>query len=76
MFTEARKLHLIEEVLKIDNEYTLSALEAVLQESTIKQENSKKSFTVFSGIWSKEEADEIEKVIAENCGQINPDDWK
>lgn len=76
MFTEARKLHLIEEVLKIDNEYTLFALEAVLSKSNARQESLKSTSTAFSGIWSKEEADEIEKSIAENCRQINPDDWK
>jgi hypothetical protein len=50
MVSEARKLHLIEEVLKIDNEYTLSALEAVFRESIVQQNNSKipfKSYPIF-----------------------------
>lgn len=32
MYAEIRKLHLIEEVLKVDDEQTLSALEAALKE--------------------------------------------
>ncbi len=70
MFTEARKLHLIEEVLKIDNEYTLYALEAVLSKSNASKENFKNTLTAFLGIWSKEEANEIEKAITENFEQI------
>ena len=69
MVLEVRKLHLIEEVLKIDNEYTLSALEAVLLESIVPQKNSKSPFTALSGIWSKEEADVIEKAVTENFEQ-------
>ncbi len=66
MVSEARKLHLIEEVLKINNEYTLSALEAVLKESIVQQNNLKNPFSELSGIRSKEEADDIEKAITEN----------
>jgi hypothetical protein len=76
MVSEVRKLHLIEEVLKIDNEHTLSALEAVLAKSFLPQKKLENPFKALSGIWSKEEAEEIEKAITENCEQMNPDDWK
>jgi hypothetical protein len=33
-------------------------------------------FDSFSGIWSKDEANEIERIIADSCETINPDDWK
>jgi len=29
----------------------------------------------FSGIWSKEEAEEIENIISTSCETIHPDDW-
>jgi hypothetical protein len=32
-------------------------------------------FSEFSGIWSKDEAEEIERIIEESCETINPDDW-
>lgn len=76
MFSEVRKLHLIEEVLKIDNEHTLSALEAVLKKSSPQENNSKSPFSRLSGTWSNDEAQEIEKAIAENCEQTNLNDWK
>ena len=77
MYSGARKLHLIEEVLKISNESTLLAVEDLIKKS--KRNNPAKKgdvFAEFSGIWSNEEADEIERAIKEGCEQINPDDWK
>lgn len=76
MYTEIRKLHLIEEVLKINNEHTLSALEAILNESLQKKEILENRLDEFAGIWSKDEAQEIENAILESCKQINPNDWK
>jgi hypothetical protein len=77
MYAEVKKLHIIEEVLKINSEATLSALEDFMKKS-IKDENIKKGpgFREFSGIWSKDEAEEMERIIAESCENIHPDDWK
>ncbi|MEX8549405.1 MAG: hypothetical protein V5804_17525 [Mucilaginibacter sp.] len=76
MYAEIRKLHLIEEVLKIDNEYTLSALENILKKTSALENDFQSPFAALSGIWSTEEAQEIETAIVENCEQINQDDWK
>ena len=73
---EIRKLHLIEEVLKIENEQILSALEVVLKKTLVLETDSQNSFAAWSGIWSNEEAQEIKTAIVENCEQINQDDWK
>jgi hypothetical protein len=75
MYSEARKLHLIEEVLKVDNEATLSALEALLKNAR-ETGDVKPNIRNFSGIWTKEEANEIERIIEESCETIDPDDWK
>jgi hypothetical protein len=77
MYLEAKKLHIIEEILKIDSDTALSALETFIKKSK-KDENLKANSSIreFSGIWSKEEADEIEKIIADSCENIHPDDWK
>lgn len=75
MYTEARKLHLIDEVLKISNEATLSELELVVEKSKERKER-KSSFSEFAGIWTEKEAVEIERIIEESCETINPDDWK
>jgi len=75
MYTEARKIHLIEEMLKVTSEVTLIELETVLERSKDKQEK-KKSIYDFVGILSKEESAEMRKAIGETCETINPDDWK
>jgi len=76
MFSEARKLHLIEEVLKINNERTLTALENLVKKAPKKITAAPNPIMEFAGIWSNEEADEISAIIADACEQINPDDWK
>ncbi len=71
MFSETRKLNLIEKVLKVDNEEKLATLETVLKKPSIVEKSLKSPFTALSGIWSKEEANEIEKAISESCEQLN-----
>lgn len=76
MYAEIRKLHLIEEVLKINDEQTLSALEAVLYDKVMVETNSKNPFLALAGTWSKEEAWQIENTIVENCEQNDQNEWK
>ena len=79
MFTEARKIHLLEEVLKISNETTLFELETVIEKSKKKNgmpKEKKPSIYDFVGIFSKKEAKDIRKAIEETCETINADDWK
>ena len=77
MFNEARKIHLIEEVLKVTNDAILIELEAVIKKSKKKAEKEKKSSIYdFVGILTKKEANEMRKAIEETCETINPDDWK
>ncbi len=74
MFTEARKIQLLEEVLKVSSEATLVELETILNKS--KKKKKSLSAHEFSGLWSKKDAALIEKAIAESCEQIHEDDWK
>ena len=76
MHIETRKLHLIEEMLKVKSEATLSTLENLLKSTNNKTVKKTSSLKDFSGIWSKDEAEEIERIIAESCETIHPDDWK
>lgn len=75
MFTEGRKIHLIEEVLKVNDDSTLSKLETILKKSN-RTKAGKTSAHNFVGLWSKKDAALIEKAIKEGCEQINADDWK
>lgn len=76
MFTETRKIHLLKEVLNLDNETVLTELEAVLEKSKHPMTKRKHSAHDFAGVWSKEDTKLIEEAIAEGCEQIHPDDWK
>ncbi|WP_332736303.1 hypothetical protein [Flavihumibacter sp.] len=75
MFGEAKKLYLIEEILKIENDAVLAEVETVIAKSKL-HAVGRKSFTSFAEMWTKEEADELEKNIEEGCEQIHSDDWK
>jgi hypothetical protein len=76
MYKEARKIQLIEEVLKITNEATLAELETVIKKSGKVKSAKPLSAHDFSGVWSPKDAALIEKAIEDACEQINPDDWK
>ena len=76
MYTEARKINLLEAVLKVNNEATLIELETVLKKSKSKKEKRPLSAHDFLGVWSKKDAALITKAIKESCEQIHEDDWK
>jgi hypothetical protein len=73
MDTEARKISLIEAVLK-SSDATLAELENVVRKS--KQKDDSLSARNFLGVWSKDDADVIANAIEESCEQIHEDDWK
>ena len=78
MYKEVRKIHLIEELLKVTNETTLTELEILLKKSGKKAIPKKKKPSIydFVGIISKRESSAMRKAIKESCEIINPDDWK
>jgi hypothetical protein len=66
MYSEARKIHLIEEVLKVKSEAVLSELEAVL--NRLKQARVPKlSAHDFVGILSQKDADLMDGAIKDSC---------
>jgi hypothetical protein len=76
MYAEARKISLIAEVLKINNDTVLTALETTLVKSRNKRTYKKPSIYDFLGILTKKETDEMKKAIEETCETIHPNDWK
>ena len=75
MYSEARKLHIIEAVLKTENEATLEAIEMIVdKETSVIKPKSK--FSDLLGVLTTEEADAMKQTIEENFEKINPDDWK
>ncbi len=75
MYSEAKKLHLIEELLKVESDTILAEVEMVLAKSKTQLPHSK-SFQDFTGTLSLEEVNELERNIEEGCEQINEGDWK
>ena len=73
MYGEAKKLHLIEEILKVENDAILEEVETVISRGKM-HAVTHKGFKDFAGIWTSEEADEMKRIIEESCEQINPDD--
>ena len=76
MFTETRKINLIEAVLKESNETTLMELESVIKKSKPEPSKQRLSAHKFSGLLTKKDAALIEKAVEEGCEQIHKDDWK
>ena len=75
MYGETKKLQLIEEILKIENDAVLEEVGSVITKSKLPVLKDK-CFSEFAGIWTVAEADEMKRVIEDSCEQINPDDWK
>ena len=78
MYSEARKIDLLQKVLKVTNEDTLIELENVIEKSKKNSRRTKKKPSIydFMGTFTKEEANEMKRVIEITCGTVNPDDWK
>jgi hypothetical protein len=76
MNTEAKKLQIIEEVLKIKSDVALTEIDALIKKA-IRSESSKKvSAHNFSGIISEDDVMSMEAAIEAGCEQIHLDDWK
>jgi hypothetical protein len=65
MYGEAKKLHLIEAILKIENDALLEEVETVINKNKLHVAGSK-SFKDFAWIWTTVEADEMTRIIDES----------
>ena len=74
MKIETKKLRLIEDLLKIKDHILLDKIEALMKHKP--SPPAKSSIHKYAGIWSKEEVEEIKKIIEKDCEQIQEEDWK
>lgn len=75
MFGEAKKIRLIEEILKISDDNVLREVQDIIMsynERTVKDRN----FSTFAGSLTDAEINELEDIITTGCEKINADDWK
>ena len=75
MVSTDRKMHVIEEVIKLDDERYFGEIETILERSNRTRLIKGTAFD-FVGRWSKEDAEQIDKAIEEGCEQIHEEDWK
>lgn len=75
MHAEAKKLHLIEELLKIDSDAILAEIETIMAKSKAELPGNR-NFEAFVGSLSIDEVNELERNIEDDCEQINEDEWK
>jgi hypothetical protein len=64
MYGEAKKLHLIEAILRIENDILLAEVQTLLEKNR-PAGTTKKSFKKFAGIFSIREIKELEKAISD-----------
>jgi hypothetical protein len=77
MPTEAGKLHIIQAVLKTEDDAVLQAIETIINKDNPNNYiSSKHGFSDLIGTITPEEAEEMKQTIEANFEQINPDDWK
>ncbi len=72
MTIETRKLRIIERLLKKTDTDLIDKVESLLNADEKKVSESLKKY---SGIWTKEEADEMTEIIADGCESIDHADW-
>jgi hypothetical protein len=76
MYSDSKKMQLIEEVLRLESSRVLKEIESVLKRSRKVAKRTKQPAHDLLGQWSKEDAQLIERAIEEGCEQIHPDEWK
>jgi hypothetical protein len=74
MYSTARKIHLIEEVLKVKDDAVLIQIEKIL--NSYSNSEIKSGIDDFVGIISQSEAIEMKHAIAETCENIDNNVWK
>lgn len=63
MYGESRKLHLIEDILKTEDEAILKQAESLFSKGKVINIPTRKSFTEFAGMLTDEEANEMKRII-------------
>jgi len=67
MYSESRKLHLLEDLIKLTDKAALLEIEILVKRAIHGQDTSRPSAHSFVGLWSRRDAEAIEKAIEEGC---------
>jgi hypothetical protein len=74
MYSDAKKIHLIEKILGTNDESILDAIDRVFNENLTGIKH--KTIGDLFGVMNSEDGDAILKAIEETSENIHPDDWK
>ncbi|HLU93461.1 MAG TPA: hypothetical protein VKZ54_05020 [Membranihabitans sp.] len=75
MNIETRKLRLIRIFSGLNDTRLIDQLEAILLKKKEDATHERSVLDQLSGVWSNEEAEDIKRVIAEGCENIDENDW-
>ncbi len=75
MYSEAKKLRLIKDLINIKSEAILMELESVINKNLKSDKSKKISAHEFLGVLSKKDASLMESAIEEDCEKISPDGY-
>jgi len=74
--SDTRKLHIIEAILRTDDEGVLLKMEAIVDRIGTNSSRLKVKFSDLLGVLTAEDAEVMQKAINDNFEKVNPDDWK
>ena len=74
--TDARKLSLIDRLLKLKSEEVLDKIERLLKSSKGEPDSAPASIRDVAGFLSENEAEEMKAAISMTCETIDEDVWK
>lgn len=75
MYSESKKLRLIENIKSIKSDRALEKLETFINNIHKQEKQSTISARDLAGIWTDEDVKLIAGAIEEGCERIDPNDW-
>lgn len=75
MYSDAKRIHLLESILKEQDDAVLNAVEKLLVVAgDTSNATTTFDFASITGLLTQEEGDELDRIIEEGCEQIHPMD--
>jgi hypothetical protein len=73
MYSDGKKIHLLERIIQTQDDELLSSLEVVLGE--YEKKKSQKSAFLLQGLLTEEDVTELNSIIEKGCENIDADGW-
>jgi hypothetical protein len=73
MYSDGKKIHLLEKIIQSQDDELLSSLEVILGE--YEKKKSQKSAFLLQGLLTEEDVTELNSIIEKGCENIGADGW-